>query len=119
MGLLRLGGEHVLRWPRLLGIALVAIWVAGLHAGSLFERRSLPEEVGPGVVLLYNWLHFPAYASLAIWMLLALGAAPARNHERAQGGSLHLRAFGWTALVADLILDPPATATPLGADRTR
>jgi hypothetical protein len=31
-------------------------------------------------------------------------------------GAMHQT--GWTALVADLILDPPATATPLGADRT-
>jgi hypothetical protein len=30
-------------------------------------------------------------------------------------GAMHQT--GWTALVADLILDPPATATPLGVDR--
>jgi hypothetical protein len=72
MGLLRAGGRHLLGWPRGLGAALAVLWIVLLHAGSLVERRAPAEESPPVLVVLYNWLHCPAYAALAVWMLLAL-----------------------------------------------
>jgi hypothetical protein len=97
MGVLRAGGRHLLGWPRWLGAALAVLWIGSLHAGSLVERRSPVEESPPLFELLYNWLHCPAYASLAVWMALAL-----RPSSRAAGTTerpVLLRAWLATAVV--------------------
>jgi VanZ family protein len=72
MGLLRSAGDSLLRWPRALGVALALVWIAGLHAGSFFERPLPAADAPPIADLLANWLHFPAYAALAVWLLCAL-----------------------------------------------
>lgn len=97
MGLLRAGGRHLLGWPRGLGAALTVLWIVLLHAGSLVERRAPAEEAPPLLVLLYNWLHCPAYASLAVWMALALRPSP-RGAGPSEPRSL-FRAWLATALV--------------------
>jgi VanZ family protein len=89
-------GAYLLRWPRLLGVALATVWVAGLHLGSLFERRGPDEESPVAVTVLYNWLHCPAYAALAAWMLLALRGTP---RDGALARPLLLRAWLLSALV--------------------
>ncbi|MBL8896577.1 MAG: VanZ family protein [Planctomycetes bacterium] len=89
-------GAFLLRWPRLLGAALALVWIAGLHLGSLVERRGPDEESPSAVMLFYNWLHCPAYAALATWMLLALRSAP---RSGAFARPLLLRAWLLTALV--------------------